>query len=294
MALILIRILLIILLITLFVLFGVKKDEYNMYTFKLNKKQLYSLIPLVLFFLSFCLAYVPANNVGIKWSVFGGTQKETLDEGITIKSPLDKVENIPTTVEERTIENVELRTRDAQSVEGDINVKFVVDKKDVYKVYKRFGSLDNLKKNIVSNYSQKAVESVVTKYNVIDAIGSKKNTIYEESTNVLEKMFADEGVRLVSLTIKNMEPDDAIKKAISDEAVAKKAVETAEQNRQKAKKEAETKVIEAEAEAKANKLKERSLTKEILTQQMLEKWDGKLPAVTDGSSGLFNMDSLIK
>lgn len=59
-------------------------------------------------------------------------------------------------------------------------------------------------------------------------------------------------------------------KAIADEAVAKKRVETAEQNRLKAKKDAQTKVINAKAEADANKILEKQLTNKILAQQWIK------------------------
>lgn len=285
------RLLMILVTIGLFIYFGIDK---NTDVFKINKKQSCALIPIVVIILTTCFTFVPSNNVGIKWSAIKGTSEKTLNEGFNIKSPLDKIYLIDTTVQERTMKDVVVQTKDAQSVTAEVNVKFAVNKKDAFKVYKRFGSLDALKKNVISNYAQKSIEQTVTKYNVIDAIGSKKNEIYKVATDDLEEMLKNEGVQLVSLTIKDMEPDAAISKAISDEAVAKKAVETAEQNKKKAQKEAETKVIQAEAESKANKLKEKSLTKEILTQQMLEKWDGKLPAVTDGSNGMFNLDSLIK
>ena len=52
-------------------------------------------------------------------------------------------------------------------------------------------------------------------------------------------MLKSEGVELIQLTIKDMNAGDEIEKAIADEAVAKKRVETAEQNRLKAKKDAE-------------------------------------------------------
>lgn len=284
-------IVLIILAIAIFVVMGFQHDENG---FKANKKQFLCVIPLAIILIMNCFAWVPSNNVGIKWSAFSGTSEKTLGEGVQIKSPLDKVYLIPTTVQERTMKDVVVQTKDAQSVTAEVNVKFAVNKKDAFKVYKRFGDLDALKKNIISNYAQMAIEQTVTKYNVIDAIGSKKNEIYKIATNDFEERLSKEGVQLVSLTIKDMEPDAAISRAISDEAVAKKEVETAEQKKQKAEKEAETKIIEAEAESKANKLKESSLTKEILMQQMIEKWNGELPKVTDSSSGLFNLDSLLK
>lgn len=288
---ILFRILLIIIAIALFCVAGYdgKTD-----TFKISKGQLIALVPIAIFVLSLCIVRVPANNVGVYWSAVNGTQEKTLGEGIKFKTPIDKVYLIPTTVEERTIKGVTVQTKDAQSVKAEINVKFRVDKKSAFEVYKRYGDLETLKKNVVSNYSQKAIEKVTANYNVIDILGSKKNEIYKKSSEELEDMFKGEGVNLISLTIKDMNAGDKIEKAIADEAVAKKEVETAEQKKAKAEKEAETKVIKAKAEAEANELKEKTLTKEILMQELLDKWNGELPKVTDGNSGIFNLDSLLK
>ena len=107
-------------------------------------------------------------------------------------------------------------------------------------------------------------------------------------------MLKDEGVELVQLTIKDMNAGNEIEKAIADEAVAKKRVETAEQNRLKAKKDAETKVVNAKAEADANKILEKQLTNKILIQQWIEKWNGEVPKVSGDSKSMINIQDLMK
>lgn len=106
-------------------------------------------------------------------------------------------------------------------------------------------------------------------------------------------MLKDEGVELVQLTIKDMNAGSEIEKAIADEAVAKKRVETAEQNRLKAKKDAETKVVNAKAEADANKILEKQLTNKILIQQWIEKWNGEVPKVSGDSKSMINIQDLL-
>ena len=129
---------------------------------------------------------------------------------------------------------------------------------------------------------------------MIDTLGAKKNEIYSLATKDLQNMLKDEGVELVQLTIKDMNAGDEIEKAIADEAVAKKRVETAEQNRLKAKKDAETKVVNAKAEADANKILEKQLTNKILIQQWIEKWNGEVPKVSGDSKSMINIQDLMK
>ena len=147
---------------------------------------------------------------------------------------------------------------------------------------------------MISNYAQKSIESVVTQYNVIDILGAKKNEIYALATKNLEKMLKIEGVELVQLTIKDMNTGNEIEKAIADEVVAKKQVETAEQNRLKAKKDAETKIIKAKANADANKILQKQLTNKILIQQWIEKWNGEVPKVSGDGKTMTNLEDLIK
>lgn len=249
---------------------------------------------LIIYFIFNCLYIVPANSVGVRYSVFNGTSKETLNEGIVLKAPLDKIYLIPTTVQERTIDGVTVQTKDAQFLSMSVNIKFQVNKSNAFTVFQRYTTIDNLKENIIANYAQKAIESVVTKYNVIDALGEQKNNIYLEAEKTLKEMLANEGVDLVAITIKDMDAGDAIEKAIQDEAVAKKAVETAKQLQEKAQIEAETKLIEAQGEAEANAVKTKQLTDEILTEMWINKWDGKLPTVSGDNQSMIDISSLLE
>ncbi len=270
---------------------GNTEDKVSFYP---NKKIAFAVIPLVLFVATWCISYVPANNVGIKWSMFGGTQKDTLSEGVVFKMPFDKIYTIPTTVQERTIKNVMVQTNDSQFLTIEINVKFAVNKEEAYNVYKRYETIDKLKQNIISNYSQKAISLVCTDYNIVDILGEKQNEVYDKSSKKLEEMLKNEGVNLVQLTFKNLDAGTEIENAIKQEAVAKKEVETAEQNRLKAQKEAETKKIKAQGEADANAIESEKLTREILMKKYLEKWNGELPKVSGSDSNMIDISELLK
>lgn len=268
--------------------------DFREEVFKPSKKILFALIPLVLWIGTMCISYVPANTVGIKWSMFEGTQEDTLSEGIVLKTPFDKVYTIPTTVQERTMKNVSVQTNDSQFLKVEVNVKFAVNKDNAYNVYKRYETIDNLKKNIISNYSQKALSLVCTDYNIVDILGEKQNEVYQKASDKLEEMLKNEGVNLIQLTFKDLDAGEDIENAIKQEAVAKKAVETAEQNRLKAEKEAETKVIEAKGEADANAIESEKLTEQVLRKMLIEKWNGELPKVNGSNGNMFDFSELIK
>jgi regulator of protease activity HflC (stomatin/prohibitin superfamily) len=148
------------------------------------------------------------------------------------------------------------------------------------------------------------LELITTNYNVIDILGSKRADVYTELNAKLSEELALYGVDFVSITILDMDAGEKLEAAITEEAVAKKAVETAEQNLLKAETEAkqksvqakaeqeaaiiesETELIEAEAEKKANELLNQSLSEDILQKQWIDKWDGEMPTYYGDSDNL--------
>lgn len=247
------------------------------------------------------VAVIPANSVGIVYNAFHGTSEETLSEGWHLKSPFDKIYKISTEIQTISVEGLTTQTRDAQYVDSSLDIKVKVNSSNAYLIFKQFKTLDNMSKMLIAPTAQRALEQITTKYNVMDILGEKRNEIYElleaSMTSELEKY----GVDFDSISIVDMNAGDAIEKAITDEAVAKKAVETAEQELLKTETEAkkqiktaqaekeaaeikaETKIIEAEAEKKANELLQQSLTDAILNQMWIEKWDGKVPTYYSGN-----------
>lgn len=73
----LISIILIVVAIAIIIGFGYDSNEYE---FKLNKGQSLAIIPLLAALVMSCITFVSANTVGVKYSAFSGTSKETLDE----------------------------------------------------------------------------------------------------------------------------------------------------------------------------------------------------------------------
>ncbi len=271
---------------------GMKKVKDGMEEFKVNKKCFLSIIPLGLLAFVQSICVIPSNTVGVKYSALNGTSKNTLKEGVHFVTPfVDKIYKIDTTVQERTDESVSVQTKDAQWAKMQVNVKYEVSKSNAFKVYKQYKTMDALKENIIGNYAQNAMNEVCSNYNIIDLLGDQRNEIINKASEILRENLEKEGVTLKMLTIKDLDAGEKIEKAISDEAVAKKQVETAKQKQEKARTEAETKLIEAEGEANANAVKTKALTPEVLQEQWINKWDGKLPKVTDGNT-MIGLDNL--
>lgn len=292
-------------------LLGVTEDKASgELCWKLNRKQILALFSFVI-----CLfgtfTKIPANSVGILYSPFHGTSENTLSEGFHSKSIFDSVYKITTEVQTMSVENITTQTRDAQYITTALDIKYRVNPANAYIVFKQYRTLENMSSTLIAPTTQRVLELITTKYNVIDILGEKRGDIYSELEFELSKELATYGVEFYSISIVDMDAGDAIEKAIEDEAVAKKQVETALQNLEKtkteaqaqsvkaqaeqdaAKIEAETKLIEAEAEKKANELLNESLTEEVLRKEWIAKWDGQVPKYygsTDDASLIFDAE----
>lgn len=288
----------------LFVVFGltVSLDTYGdkCIRWKLRKRQIFSLFGF-LFLLFGTFTKVPANSVGIVYSAFSGTKDQTLSEGFHSKNIFDKVYDISTEVQTKTVSKLTTQTKDAQFLTSTLDIKYRVNSSDAYLVFKQYKTLENMSESLIIPTTQRALELITTKYNIIDILGESRSAVYSELETELSKELTKYGVEFYSISITDMDAGEKLENAITAEAIAKKEVETAEQSLKKAETEAkqksvqakaeqdaavieaETKRIKAEAEQKANELINKSLTDDILRKEWIEKWDGKVPTYYGGS-----------
>lgn len=282
-------------------------SNYKEMSWKFNKKQFLTFLALLILLPGF-ICKVPANSVGIVYSPFHGTSETTIGEGFHSKNIFDKVYIFNTEVQTTSVDNMTSQTKDSQYVTSVMDIKYRVSSSNAFVVFKQFRTLDKLSETLIVPTTQRVLEQVTTQYNVMDILGEKRNELYAELEKKLTEEFAKYGVEFYAISITDMDAGEEIEKAITAEAVAKKSVETAEQELLKAQTEAkqksvtaqaeqdaakiaaETKKIEAQAEKEANELMQQSLTDSILRQQWIEKWDGKVPEYYGGEGAdlIFN------
>jgi len=272
--------------VVLFIALGLTRTGTG-YRFKIQVRQLLCLLPLALIAINF-VTVVPANSVGVQYSPFTGVKEETLAEGIQTKGLFDTVYMISTEVQSKELENITGQTKDAQYVDIRVDVKYRVDSSRAYEVFRQYKTLENVSNALIAPTVQRSIETISTQYNIIEILGEKRNELYEGVEQDLANRLAESGISFVSINFIDTDAGEAIETAIQNEAIAKKAVETAEQERQrveieaqqrvieaqanqeKAQIEAQTQLIQAEAEAEANRIVAESITPELLDMMEME------------------------
>ena len=241
-----------------------------------------------------CFTTIGANTVGIMFNPFkGGIQDEVLGEGFKSKSPLDKVYKISTEVQEYTFKDMTVQTSDSQWVNSIIQIQVRIDREQAFEYFEKYGGKNlNDIQSILSNTTQKQLEKVTIQYNIMEMLGEKRDEIVNRTLEEIKEELLKDGILVERIVLVDTDAGEAIEQAIEKEASAKKEAETAKYLKEKAQLEGEAKVIEAQKEKESNELKQKTLTSEILTEKMLEKWNGQLPTtvLNDDILSIFNIN----
>ena len=239
------------------------------------------------------LTYIPVNTIGVQVNAFSGVKDTTLPTGYHLTIPfVDKVYKLSTSVQTKTMDKITTQTKDGQWLNTNIDVKYKVNADKAMIVFSNYTTLENVNEKVIAPAVQRAIESVIGSYDIYDVLGAKRTEVYKAIDEALKKTFEGYNLEFVSFTITDQDAGDEIESAIRSESVKQKEIDTAKQEQEKAKVEAETKkvqaqveaetlliqakaeadtaVVKAEGEAKANKIKSDSITDNLIRMKEAE------------------------
>lgn len=228
---------------------------------------------------------INAGQIGIK-TRFGKVVGTQLNEGLNFKLPIiEKITKMDIKVNKYEVTGSGA-SKDLQDVSIAVAVNYSVDANKSVKLFKTVGI--HYKDNIIAPAVQEAIKSVVSSYTAEELI-TKRAEVSTKISEALETKTNSYGLKIQTINITNFQFSATYTQAIEAKQVAEMEVATAKNNLQKAKVEAEKKVVEAQGSADANKLLEVSLTKEIIAKSFIEKWDGKLSTYYGSDSSILKV-----
>lgn len=273
----------------------------------MNKKALKIAIPVVIagaILFPTCTTIVPQGHVGAVYDKMEkGVQEYTLSEGFHFKTPFQVINTFPTSIEtiymsadenegSKENEEVTLGCNDG-SLKADVTFSYRFKAEDVPSVQKNYRgkSGEEIMNSVLRGQLRTWVSEVTKNYSTMEVHLTKKDEINTKLTEYLNKKADKYGVTFENVSLSETRPSSEVQQAIEKrQQIAqeleqqKLSLEKAEVAKEQAKLESERKLIEAEGERKANEELSKGLTKEILEQMAIEKWNGQLPTVTDGQS----------
>jgi len=267
------------------------------------------IIFLILLLTLMCTERVPAGYVAVQYSLNGGVKDEVLTQGWHLISPTIKTSEYTVGIEQSYLtsddrgdskedESFTASSKEGKAIDIDLTFTYQYKPEDVTDVFVKFKGQSGkevrdsfIKPNIIS-----WTKEVVAKYEVADILGAKKADVNAALTDYISNKFTPYGITISNVSLINVAVDKKTREVINNKIAAQQNAETQRIENQtkvdKAKADAEAKMIEAEAEAKANKLLEKSLTDGVLKQQWIEKWNGELPKVGSNSDTIIGLESI--
>jgi len=241
---------------------------------------------------SFCYQRVDAGHEGIKVNLYGsnkGIDNVSLVTGAVIFNPITTaIYEYPTFVQTIDYPSFSINAKDGSSftVDPTISLKIMDGKApEVFKKYRKEDIMEVIRTTLY-NYVRNAFRIKLNAYTT-DELVSKREEFENNIENELRKELAKENFQLEQMTSGLQYPKtliDAINaknKAVQDAMKIENEVKSVEADAKKsvAQAEGEAKALEIRgtAEANYNKKIAASLSAIIVQQDMIKKWDGKLP-----------------
>lgn len=266
-----------------------------------------------------CLEKIPAGYVGVVYNMKGGIEGEVLRQGWHIVSPTKKVTEYSTGLEQSYLtsedkgdspkdESFSIPTSDGKTVRVNLEFSYKFDEARVPETFVMFKgkSGEDIKDSFIKPKIVAWTQEVSANYPVTDIFGDKRTEINAELDTYLREKFNNYGIIIDTVNFTDISVDEETASAIQKKVTAQQELELAQieaetakiqANKEKevAQIQAETDIIEAnakadvlkieaEAEAEANQKIASSLTTQLIDKIKYEKWNGKLPTVSGGTS----------
>ncbi len=232
-----------------------------------QKKIWIIVIVIVLFLLiGSAITTISSGEIGLKVR-FGKLVDTNLSEGLNVKIPfMEKIVKVNIKIQKTEIETTSA-SKDLQDVKIKLAVNFRVKEKDAVNLYKNVGN--EYEEIILRPAIEESIKSVISKYNAEELI-TKRQEVSDLALKTLQEKIEKYGIEGSEFNIINLNFSEDYGKAIEEKQVA-------EQQLEKARLDAEARLVEAQATKKANDLLKQTLTKELLIKEFIEKWNGELP-----------------
>jgi regulator of protease activity HflC (stomatin/prohibitin superfamily) len=256
------------------------------------------IVLLILFIISWgSFAIVPAGHRGVVlW--WGSVEKRIMGEGLNFKVPIaERVIKVDVKVQPHPFKEIDASSKEYQMVKMTGMMNFHIDPSFVNDLYQKVG-LDFADKVIDPAFND-FVKEVVPTY-PIGEILPKREEIRKRAMGKLGENLARYHIVVDDIYFANIRFSPEYERAIEAKQVAQQQVETqrqvlaqreieAQQKVATAKGEAESILVVAQGQAKANDALSRSISPILVQYKGIEKWNGILPQVSGGAIPLIDL-----
>lgn len=216
---------------------------------------------------------------------FGAVQEGVLDPGLHMKLPfMQSVAKMDVQVQNSQAAETSA-SLDLQNVSTTVATNWHILPADAEWVYQHIGNEPDLIDKIIRPAISNSVKAITAHYNAEDLI-VHRDQVRDQIQSQITSELQPYRVVVDSVNITDFHFSDEFAQAIERKQVAQQRALQAQYELQQARVLAQQRVVEAEAQSQAQKLLQQTLTPELIQQQAIAKWDGRLPAVVGGKGVL--------
>ena len=234
------------------------------------------------------ITIVPPGNVGVQVTLGKTNLDNVLTEGVTFVNPISSVRNVNVQLQRAELEAQNAGTKDMQQVHTDIVVNYRLTASMVPTIYKEFGL--NVSDKVLGPAISESFKTVTGQYTSEELITKR----LEVSSKILEQLggkVAPFDITVSNISLVNFGFSKIYQDSIDAKMVATQTKLKAEQDLERIKVEAASRVAQAEGEAKAISIQATAIQsnggQNYVQLEWIKKWSGKLPeTVVNGTSGM--------
>ncbi|HKD01929.1 MAG TPA: SPFH domain-containing protein [Terriglobales bacterium] len=203
-------------------------------------------------------------------------------------------------------EEMGFNSKEGMEIYADVSLSYAIEPSKVPDFYVKYrvNNLDRFTHGILRDIVRNSLNEVASTYTVEDVYGEKKAQFLRQVEDQIQQKVANVGVGVQQFGfIGAPRVPNVIAQAITAKAQAIQEAERAKNELATTQAEAAKKIAEAEGDAKsaveraqgeadANRIRQNSLTPQLLElrrlenqRALIEKWNGQLPAVQSGQGG---------
>lgn len=267
------------------------------------------IVSVILFTLwAFCFKMISPGYVGVVIDMLGdakGVETKELHVGMHWIAPWKNVYQFPIFEQNITWEGEKngfnFQTSEGMAVHADMGITYHLRADSVPKVFQRYRrGMDEITHVFVRNFLRDAINKSASKTRIED-LYSGKESFFEDIESHVKADLAPIGIEISRIYLIgrfHFPPTvisalnakiEAMQRAQQRENELREAEAEAKKQVAQAEGAAKCAILKADSEAQANLVLARSVTKELIQWQAVQKWDGCLPKVTGGATPLINL-----
>lgn len=225
---------------------------------------------------------ISAGHTGVQVTL-GEVNPLPLTEGVHFVNPISSIKDVDVRLQKAELKGANAGTKDLQVVHTDIVVNYRLDPLKVPHIYKEYGL--NVDEKVLGPGINEAFKSVTGHYTSEELV-TKRDLVSQEILQHLVTKMAPFNISVSNISLVNFGFSQAYQQAIEDKVISAQKTAKAQQDLERIKVEAASRIAQADGEAKAIAIQAAAIQsnggENYVKLQWIEKWNGALPSTMLG------------